>query len=259
MSRKKRMKDIREAKDRRAKRLAIGGAVLLVLVLAFEMPKVLKHSGGSNSATPPAATTTTATGAPTAGAPSTAPATTAPGTAAAAVLPTAASTQLPNSDTAPKASKSQLFSFTDFAGKDPFVQQVNTTTSGGSSGGSSSGSSSSSSAAAAGVITAGPPSTAASVSYGSSGGSQARTLAKTGAVTLSVNGSMQTVRVGASFPSANPLFTLVSVAHGVVRVGIANGSYASGTQTVALTAGRTLTLVDTADGAHYKLRLVSGA
>jgi hypothetical protein len=258
MSRKKRMKDIREAKDRRAKRLAIGGAVLLVLVLAFEMPKVLKHSGGSNSATPPAATTTTPTGAPTTGAPSTAPATTAPGTAAAAVLPTAASTQLPNSDTAPKASKSQLFSFSRFAGKDPFVQQVNTSTSGGSSGGSSSGSSSSSSAAAAGVITAGPPSTAASVSYGS-GGSQARTLAKTGAVTLSVNGSMQTVRVGASFPSANPLFTLVSVAHGVVRVGIANGSYASGTQTVALTAGRTLTLVDTADGAHYKLRLVSGA
>jgi hypothetical protein len=248
MSRKKRMKDIREAKDRRAKKLAVGGAVLLALVLAFEIPKVLKHSGGSNTATPPAATTTAATGAPTA---------TAAGTAAAAVLPTAASTKLPDSDKAPKASKSQLFSFSHFAGKDPFVQQVDTTTSGGSSGGSS-GSSSSSAAAAAGVITAGPPSTAASVSYGS-GASQARTLAKTGAVTLSVNGSVQTVRVGGSFPSSNPLFKLVSVAHGVVRIGIANGSYASGTQTVALTAGRTLTLVDTADGAHYKLRLVSGA
>jgi hypothetical protein len=257
MSRKKRMKDIREAKDRRAKRLAIGGAVLLVLVLAFEIPKVLKHSGGSNSATPPAATSTTATGAPPTGAPTTAPATTAPGTAAAAVLPTAASTQLPDSDRAPKASKSQLFSFTHFAGKDPFVQQVDATTSGGSSSGGSSGTSSSSSAAA-GVITSGPPSTTAKVSYGS-GASQARTLAKTGAVTLSVNGSMQTVRVGASFPSSNPLFKLVSVAHGVVRIGIANGSYASGTQTVALTTGRTLTLVDTADGAHYKLALVSGA
>jgi hypothetical protein len=93
----------------------------------------------------------------------------------------------------------------------------------------------------------------------SGSGSQARTLAKTGAVTLSVNGSVQTVRVGASFPSSNPLFRLVSVAHGVVRVGIASGSYASGTQAVSLTAGKTLTLVDTSDGARYTLRLVAGA
>jgi len=248
MSRKKRMKDIREAKDRRAKRLAIGGAVLLVAILAFEMPKVLKH--GSSSSTPPAATTTAttpttaATGAPTA----------APGTAAAASLPTTGSTKLPDSDRAPKVSKSQLLSFTSFPGKDPFVQQVNTTTAtGGSPGSSSPGTA----AAAAGVITAGPPSTASVRLSGSA--SQARTLAKTGAVTLSVNGSVETVRVGASFPSSNPLFKLVSVAHGVVRIGIANGSYASGSQAVSLTAGNTLTLVDTSDGARYKLRLVSGA
>jgi hypothetical protein len=249
MSRKKRMKDIREAKDRRAKRLAIGGAVLLVAVLAFEVPKVLKH-GSSSSATPPAATTTATPGAPTA------PSTTAPGTAAAAAVPTTASTKLPDSDRAPKVSKSQLVSFSHFAGKDPFVQQVNATASGGS-GGASGSSSTATAAAAAGVITAGPPST---TSVRLSGGtSQARTLAKTGAVTLSVNGSVQTVRVGASFPSSNPLFRLVSVAHGVVRTGIANGSYASGTQAVSLTAGKTLTLVDTSDGARYKLRLVAGA
>jgi len=252
MSRKKRMKDIREAKDRRAKKLAIGGAVLLVAVLAFEMPKVLKH-GGSNSATPPAATTTATAGAPTA------PSSTAPGTAAAAAVPTTASAKLTDSDQTPKVSKSQLFSFTHFAGKDPFVQQVNPTASGGTSGtsGTSSSSGSPSAAASAGVITAGPPSTASVRLSGST--SQARTLAKTGAVTVSVNGTVQTVRVGASFPSSNPLFRVVSVAHGVVRIGIANGSYASGTQTVALTAGRTLTLVDTSDGARYKLRLVSGA
>ncbi len=253
MSRKKRMKDIREAKDRRAKKLAVGGAVLLAVVLAFEMPKVLKH-GGSSSSTAPAATTTAATGAPTA------PATTAPGTtAAAAALPTAASTKLPDSDRAPKVSKSQLFSFSHFAGKDPFVQQVSTAASGTSSAGTSG--SAASAAAAAGVITAGPSSTTAATTSASlgQGASSARTLAKTGTVTVSVNGTVQTVRVGASFPSSNPLFKLVSVAHGVVRIGIASGSYASGTQTVALTAGRTLTLVDTSDGARYKLRLVSGA
>jgi hypothetical protein len=99
----------------------------------------------------------------------------------------------------------------------------------------------------------------ASVTSASTGGSSARTLAKTGAVTLSVNGATQTVRLGGSFPSSNPLFKLVSVAHGVVRIGIANGSYASGTQTVALTVGKALTLVDTSDGARYTLRLVSDA
>ena len=62
MSRKKRMKDLREAKDRRTKKLAVGGAVLLAAVLAFEMPKVLNH-GGSEQLAAPAATTTAATGA----------------------------------------------------------------------------------------------------------------------------------------------------------------------------------------------------
>ena len=70
---------------------------------------------------------------------------------------------------------------------------------------------------------------------------------------------VQRVRVGASFPSSNPLFRLVSVAHGVVRIGIANGSYSSGAQTVSLTAGRTLTLVDTADGIRYKIRLLASS
>jgi hypothetical protein len=248
MSRKKRMKDIREAKDRRAKKLAIGGAVLLVAVLAFEVPKVLKH-GGSSSTTPPAATTTAAAATPTASA------STAPGTAAAAALPTTASTKLPDSDRAPKVSKSQLLSFSHFAGKDPFVQQVSAAS--GPSAGAASGAIPPSTPT--GVIPATPTATATSVHVGGSAASPARTLAKTGAVTLSVNGTVQTIRVGASFPSSNPLFRLVSVAHGVVRIGIANGSYASGTQTVALSAGRTLTLVDTSDGARYKLRLVSGA
>jgi hypothetical protein len=84
-----------------------------------------------------------------------------------------------------------------------------------------------------------------------------RTLARTGSVTISVNGTTQTVRVGQSFPSANPLFKLVSVAHGVARIGIANGSYSSGAHTVSLTNGHSLTLVDTTDGARYVVRLIA--
>jgi hypothetical protein len=239
------MKDIREAKDRRAKRLAIGGVVVLAAVLAFEVPHVLKKSGGSASSAPPAATTTDAsTGA------SAPPATTSPGTAAAANVPVT-STKLPNSDMTPRRLKSQLYSFSHFAGKDPFVQQVSASDiTSGPTGASGASSSSSSSAASSGVITAGPaPAQQTS----------ARTLAQRGSVTIQVNGKVQTIRVGASFPSSNPLFKLVSVANGVARIGIAGGSYASGAQTVSLATGRSLTLVDTADGVRYKLELLSAS
>jgi hypothetical protein len=237
MSRKSRMKDVREAKDRRAKRLAIGGAVLLVAVLAFEMPKVLKGHGGSSSSTPPAATTTTTT--------SYGASTTPVATASPAVLP-APSAKLTTSDVAPRRSKSELYSFSRFAGKDPFVQQVSASDITSSPSGTSSSSSGSS-----GTITSGPAPSAQTTS--------ARMLARTGAVTLQVNGKTQTVRIGGSFPSSNPLFKLVSVSHGLVRIGIASGSYQSGAQTVSLVSGRTLTLVDTADGVRYRIRLLSAS
>jgi len=235
MSRKSRMKDVREAKDRRAKRLAIGGAVLLAAVLAFEMPKVLKGHGGSSSSTPPAATTTTTPGYGASTTPAGTP------VASAAVLP-ATSAKLTTSDVAPRRSKSELYSFSHFAGKDPFVQQVSA---------SDISSSPSATSGASGVITAGP---APSVHT-----TAARMLARTGVVMLQVNGKTQSVRIGGSFPSSNPLFKLVSVSHGLVRIGIASGSYQSGAQTVSLVAGRTLTLVDTADGVRYRIRLLSAS
>lgn len=237
MSRKSRIKDMREAKDRRAKRLAIGGAVVLVAVLAFEMPKVLKGHGSGSSAPPPATTTT----------PGYSTSTTPTGTpvASASVLP-ATSAKLTTSDLAPRRSKSELYSFSHFAGKDPFVQQVS-----------------------ASDITSSP--TGTSGASGGSGGSaaksaatsaqttSARMLARTGVVTLQVNGKTQSVRIGGSFPSSNPLFKLVAVSHGLVRIGIASGSYQSGAQTVSLVSGRTLTLVDTADGIRYRIRLLSAS
>jgi hypothetical protein len=86
-----------------------------------------------------------------------------------------------------------------------------------------------------------------------------RTLAHSGAVMLMVNGKRESVRVGASFPSSNPIFRLVAVTRGDVRIGIANGSYASGAQTVLLRPGRAMTLVDTATHARYKLQLLQGS
>jgi hypothetical protein len=240
------MENARAAKDKKMKKVAIGLSVVLVAVLAYQVPKLL-HSSQTGSS--PVATTTAAgaTSAPTTGVPATATPTTASGTAAAALTP--ASSKLPSSDTLPKVGKGQLFAFNHFASKDPFVQQVDPNA--GQPGSSSSSSSSSTSASASSAPTAAAP--AAKVTQQHS----TRVLAVTGAARISVNGRIQVVRVGASFPSANPLFTLVSVKNGVARIGIASGSYSSGARTVSLGAGRTLTLVDTADGIRYQLQLLS--
>jgi hypothetical protein len=209
----------------------------------FEVPKVLNSGGGGSApATAVATTPDTSTAAPTTGAPTTTP----PGTAAAAVT-TTASTKLPNSDTLPKVGKAQLYSFSHFAAKDPFVQQVSVAPTQGAQSGSSTTSSGSSS------TTSGSTGTAAAVTQHQS----TRVLAVTGAARISVNGRVQIVRTGTSFPSSNPLFRLVSVGNGVARIGIATGSYSSGARTVSLVAGRSLTLVDTADGIRYELRLLS--
>jgi hypothetical protein len=207
MSRKSKMQSLRESKDRRAKRMAIGAAVVLAVVLAFEAPHYL---GGGGS--PSSAANTTAVGATT-------PATASAGTALAAVLP-ATGAKLTNSDVAPKASKSELASFSDFAGKDPFVQQVTTPSASTSTGTSTAPTTTTSNASA---LSSSPP------KQGS-----ARLLANVGSATIAIT-------------------------HGVARIGIANGSYASGAQTISLVAGRVLTLVDTADGIHYKLRLLSAS
>jgi hypothetical protein len=244
MSRKKRQQDRQQARDKKMKKVAVGLAAVLAVVLVFEVPKVL-NSGGSSSPTAGravATTPSTSAAAPTTAAPTTTP----PGTAAAAVTPVT-SAKLPNSDMLPRAGKAQLFAFSQFASKDPFVQQVNLAA---ATSTSSSGSKSNSN------TNYKPPTavigTTAAVTH-----QTGRALAVTGAARISVNGRIQVVRVGASFPSANPLFRLVSVTGGVARIGIASGSYQSGAKTVSLGAGRTLTLVDTADGIRYQLRLLT--
>jgi hypothetical protein len=239
MNRKqKRAEDMREAKDRKMKKVAAALAVVLAVVLAFEVPPLL--GGGNSSSTPPAATTT----GDLAGATPSAPVGTAP-VAAVAVAAPVASSKLPNSDTLPKVGKGQLYSFSNFASKDPFVQQITVAVPGdGGSVGSTSSSTSTNSTSIG---------TAAAVRHQQ----PTRTLAVRGAARIAVNGRVQVVRVGMSFPSSNPLFRLVSVGNnGVARIGIAGGSYSSGARTVSLAAGRTLTLVDTANGIRYQIRLL---
>jgi hypothetical protein len=240
MSRKKRMQNVREAKDRRAKKLAIGGGVLLAILLAWEVPHFL---GGKKSSAPAPATTTTVGTTYSGTTPVTTTPTTATGVPTAAATP-ATSTKLPNSDLLPRHSKQQLTGFSTFASKDPFAQQVTADTGLTGSAGSSS--------------TTPPQSTTttATTAQRNKPVLTARTLAQSGAVRILVNGRPESIRVGASFPSSNPVFRLVSVSRAGVRIGIANGSYSSGAQTVSLALNRTVTLVDSTNGVRYKLQLL---
>ena len=82
----------------------------------------------------------------------------------------------------------------------------------------------------------------------------APTLAK-----ITVNGASSDVAVGQTFPASDPVFVLRSLTRTTAKIGIAGGSLATGNQTVTLTKGKKVTLMNTADGTRYELLLVSVA
>lgn len=209
--------EARAARERKQKIFVVVGGLLLVGMLAIQLPKIL-GGGSTPEAAPP--TTTDASGLP-----ASAPANGAPA-AIVAVTPETA----------------KLRSFSSFAAKDPFVQQVSM-----------------------------QPPVAAAADEGTTtkkDGGAAETPTKefaTGKTTavavtiVTVNGARQVLEPGMKFPAVDPLFVLVAEkpdAKAIV-VGIAGGAYAGGAKTTTLRVGKPLTLVNTATGAKYKISLVS--
>jgi hypothetical protein len=74
---------------------------------------------------------------------------------------------------------------------------------------------------------------------------------------ISVNGASESVRVGGTFPTKDPFFKLVSLTKKGAKISIAGGSLETGAPTVTLTKNKALTLMNTADGTRYVLRLVT--
>lgn len=192
------------------------GAVLLGGLLLFQLPRTLKMLN------PPAAEEeTVATPA-------------APPAVAPPVVPVA---------TTP--SPRQVSALVRFKSKDPFVQQINLN---GGSGGAS---------APTPAPSASAPSEesqrAAATSSSAVESPEFRRVAET--ATISVNGVVETVRVSATFPKGNPVFSLVSLSGETAKVGVAGGKLKGGAQTVTLSEGEPLTLLNTVDGKRYKLEL----
>jgi len=238
-----------KAKEKKQKIIAAVGGVLLLGLLAFQVPRTMKML--NQSATPPPPPATAPSTVPTD--PSVLPT---PGAVGEGAGPTASGGgTLVDSDLQPTAASGQLEAFGRFSSKDPFVEQIREPGSGGG-GDSGSGSSPSGSGGSkqpsesgdGGVV--GKPSAPA-------GGGGSKPSAAAGTAVISVNGTEETVAVGGDFPKDSPVFTLVKLVGGEARIAIAGGALASGSPTTTLRKGKTLTLVNTADGTRYELKLVS--
>jgi hypothetical protein len=213
--------DARAARERKQKIFVIVGAVVLLGLLAFQLPRLLGGSSPSPSASPTVETTTP--GAETSPAPSS---------------PAPASLADSSRRLAPTPGK--LESFTLFTRKDPFVQQIVAPSPAAGSPASTDGKQSKTKEPASKGFTVGGGPTAA-------------------VTVISVNGVRQALVPGATFPAANPVFVLVAEQQKpeTVVIGIAGGGYASGAKTTKLKVGKPLVLVNTTTGARYRLVLVA--
>ena len=251
MANSTRMSTIQAQKARKQKKIAIVGGVVLLALLVFLGPRTLKSlHGGSSASTPYVAVQPTAATASSA----TTPTSATPVAAAAAVAVTAS---LVDSDRPPAHTKSQLVSFDTFDSKDPFVQQVTDAPDVPAVATTAPATAPSGAATTAAPATTGGATASASSSSGTTASTSGSQPSRSTAAVVEVNGERQSIGVAQTFPTANPTFRLVSIGNGVAKIGLAGGTYASGAPTVSLRLGRTLTLVNTADGVRYELRLVS--
>jgi hypothetical protein len=232
----KRQVDAFKAKQRKQKILAAVLGVVFLGIAGFQGPKMWKQL---HPAAPPVRHTET-TAAPPAGTPTLA----APTLQGAQPAPTATSSGSLVSNPAPVVQEGTLASFSRFASKDPFAQQL-----------SEARESSSGSASAGG----------SSAPKGGGGGSAPTVTGREptpGSAVISVNGTLYTVPVGTDFPQASetdpsivPLFHLISMTAHTARISIVGGSYSTGAPSVTLKENTPVTLMNTADGTRYKLIL----
>jgi hypothetical protein len=243
-----------QAKAKRQKIIAATLGVVLLAVLAFQLPRTLKMLHQSSASASPTATTTASTGTGTTGA------TGALAAADAGSTSTSASTGDGVNDPGvlPAPQSGQLLAFSRFRSKDPFTQQidVNCGSDSGSSGGCGTGGTATPSGTGSGKP-AKPSSTKPANPQTAAQPLSGATAMKPTSAEISVNGSTESLTVGAKFPASNPTFVLVSLTKSVAKIGIAGGSLEGGKQTVTLKKGVPLTLMNTADGTRFVLRLVS--
>jgi hypothetical protein len=220
--------EARAARERKQKIFVVVGGLLLLALLAIQLPRLLGGSGGSEAtAGPAAAASSPAAGTPATGTPSASPVS----------LTGRARPGLP--------ATGKLTTLGVFERKDPFVQQIVTSDAPVAV------------PAGSGAGRAGKEkkATAAEKTFSLGPGAPSTPVA----TVVSVNGAKQTLKQGATFPASDPVFELVSELPGSksVVVGVVGGAYTGGSKTARLVVGKPVTLVNTTTGARYRLVLVS--
>jgi hypothetical protein len=210
-------------------------------------------TGSTGAPTDPATTGAGTTGTETAGTETGAPVPTDPTAVAVSDTQTLSDTDLP-----PAADEGQLIAFSRFDARDPFEQIVQ--------GEAESGDITETNPDVSGspVPTTPPPSTGGVTPTPSVQPGVSPTVpttptpgVSTDQAKISINGQVQTLSVGDKFPQTDPAFELVAVSAGQVTIGLANGSFSSGVQTITLNVGEPVTLISQPDGARFTLKLIS--
>jgi hypothetical protein len=265
MANKSKVNAIRGQKERRQKIiLAVGGVIFLVLAV-IQGPKLWKQLNPEATPATPAATAAQPTDPATTATPSndtstaraaTSAATSRSGSALLAGVPVAPSPS-------PQPDAGQLRSFSRFTAKDPFVPQVAEQEPGPSADGSprlgdtqpnDAGSKPATEKAARGTTvdaTTPPTGNVAPVEAGNVAPAEQAPVN----ATISINGRVEPVELKGLFPERDKLFVLAGLTENAAKIGVAGGSLTSG-KTVKLALGHHVTLVDTATGARYVLKLL---
>jgi hypothetical protein len=240
---------LRARKDARQKKVLFALAPILVGLLAWQGPGMLKAFTGGDSPPPTAAqpTETAAAPDPAAGAaPSTAtgdPAVTAPG-----------GSSLPDADEPYTPGAGQLVAFDRFIGKDPFRQQVAAKAADGGAPGPGSGGGKDGDGSGGGGGSGGSGGDDQPPGGGDDGDGDGDAFAS---ATLAVNGVSETVSVDGTFPSSDPVFRLVSIGGRSVKIGLVAGEFSNGARTVTVALGKKVTLVSQPDGFRFTIKLVA--
>jgi hypothetical protein len=239
----KKQHDPAKAKEAKQKKIAIGGALLLVILLVVEVPSIMKRMSpptNNDWRTQTAAVATTGAAPVGLAAPTLAGST--PAAAPAAPAPTV--TGGLTADSLPTAAVGQLASFGRFASKDPFASQAPAP--------------STSTGSTAPPAPPTPPTTGTGTGVTGTGGSPSAALSS---AIIAVNGIRASVGVNTDFPAPtaqNPApgaFHLVSLTAHTAKISVAGGSYADGAPTLTLKEGKPVTLMNTADGTRYTIEL----
>jgi hypothetical protein len=211
--------DLQKAKEKKEKIILAALVGVLVIVGAFELPKMLEKSSPSSAGT---AVQTT----------STSPGVTSSGTA---VSTPATVSSLPNPSTY-KAGVGQLSGFSLFNGGDPFGNAPTASTTPSESTTSS--------------TTTGSKTKSTTTTTTTPRGSYV-------AAKISVNGTSQAVLLKGVFPSASPAFVLNSVSAKQIEISVNGGSFASGQAKVTIKKGKSVVLVNTVDAMRYAIKFVA--